>query len=91
MVFDGSGWHSSGLLKPPQNMKRLSLPPNAPELNSVEHVWDELREKHFHNRIFDSLDVLEDQLEVALHTFENNEPMVKSIVAWEWIVIALLN
>jgi len=63
----------------------------APELNSVELVWDELREKYFHNRIFDSLDALEDQLEVALHTFENNAPMVKSVVAAKWIVSALLN
>jgi hypothetical protein len=52
---------------------------------------NELREKHFHNRVFDSLDALENQLEVALHTFENNAPMVKSIVAWEWIIIPLLN
>ena len=54
-------------------------------------MWDELREKHFHNRVFDSLDALEDQLEVALHTFEGNAKMVKSIVAWEWIINALLN
>lgn len=65
MVLDGAGWHSSRLLKPPQNMKLLPLPPYAHELNPVEHVWDELREKHFHNRVFDSLDALEDQLEVA--------------------------
>ena len=63
----------------------------APELNPVEHVWDELREKYFHNRVFDSLDALEDQLEMALRIFESNAPMVKSIVAWKWIVIALLN
>ena len=91
MVLDGAGWHASGLLKPPQNMKLLPLPPYAPELNPVEHVWDELREKHFHNHVFDSLDALEDQLEVALNAFEGNAPMVKSIVAWEWIVSALLN
>ena len=72
-------------------MKLLSLPPYAPELNPVEHVWDELREKHFHNRVFDSLDALEDQLELALRAFESNAPMVQSIVAWEWIVSALLN
>ena len=77
--------------KPPQNIKLLPLPLYAPELNPVEHAWDKLREKHFPNRVFDSLDALEDQLEVALHTFENNAPMVKSFVAWEWIVIALLN
>ena len=91
MVLDGVGWHVSKLLKPPPNMKLLPLPPYAPELNPVEHVWDEVREKHFHNRVFDSLDALEDQLEVALRTFEGNAPMVKSIVAWEWIVSALLN
>ena len=50
-----------------------------------------MREKHFHNRVFDSLDALEDQLEAALHTLEGSAIMVKSIVAWEWIVIALLN
>jgi|GEM_PF-3422908 len=72
-------------------MMLLPLPPYAPELNPIEHVWDELREKHFHNRVFDSLDALEDQLEAALRTFENNAPMVKSIVAWKWIVNALLN
>ena len=81
MVLDGVGWYSSRLLQPPQNMKLLPLPPYAPELNPIEHVRDELREKHFHNRVFDSLDAPEDQLEVALNTFENNAPMVKSIVA----------
>jgi len=54
-------------------------------------VWDEWREKYFHNRVFDSLDALEDQLEMARRTFETNAPMVQSIVAWEWIVSALMN
>ena len=63
-------------------MKLLPLSSYAPELNPVEHAWDELLEKHFHNRVFDSLDALEDQLEVALKTFENNAPMVKSSLLW---------
>ena len=91
MVLDGAGWHASGALNPPPNMKLLPLPPYAPELNPVEHVWDELRERYFHNRVFDSLDALEDQLEVALRNFEGNAQMVKSIVAWKWIINALLN
>jgi len=36
----------------------------------VEHLWDELREKHFHNRVFDSIDALEDHLVDALKTME---------------------
>ena len=60
-----------------RNMRLLSLPPYAPELNPVEHVWDELREKRFHNRVFDSLDALEDHLEIALRDFEM-PPMASS-------------
>lgn len=90
MVLDGAGWHTSGALKSPHNMQLLSLPPYAPELNPVEHLWDELREKFFHNKAFNSMDALEDQLEAGLRTLENDLPWVKSIVAWDWIVNALL-
>ncbi|SFM43063.1 DDE superfamily endonuclease [Nitrosomonas communis] len=41
------------------------LPPYSPELNPVENLWDELREKSFHNRVFDSLGALENHLEAA--------------------------
>ncbi len=39
-------------------MQLIKLPPYAPELNPVEHLWDELREKSFHNRVFKSIDAL---------------------------------
>lgn len=35
------------------------LPDYSPELNPVEHLCDELREKYFYNQSFDSLDALE--------------------------------
>ncbi len=91
MVLDGAGWHAAAALKPPRNMRLLRLPPCAPELNPVEHLWDELREKFFHNKAFNSMDALEDQLETGLRALENDRPRVKSIVAWDWIVNALMN
>ena len=54
MVLDGAGWHKSKAMTIPDNIRLLSLPPYSPELNPVEHLWDELREKHFHNRTFDT-------------------------------------
>lgn len=90
MVLDGAGWHTGGQLKVPANIGLLPLPPYAPELNPVEHVWDELREKCFHNLVFDSLDALEDHLEASLLALERNPERVKSIVAWPWIMDALL-
>ena len=52
--------------------------------------WEELREKYFHNKAFDSLDALEDQLLVGLVALEQDRPRVQSIVAWDWIINALM-
>jgi hypothetical protein len=90
MVIDGAGWHRSDALKAPDNIYLLKLPPYAPELNPIEHVWDELREKFFHNRVFKSLDALEDHLTGALKTLEGDATTVGSIVSWPWIIAALL-
>ena len=90
MVIDGAVWHRGGLLKAPENIYLLKLPPYAPELNPIEHVWDELREKLFYNRVFASLDKLEDQLVLGLKTLENNPETVRTIVSWDWIVSSLI-
>lgn len=90
MVIDGAGWHCSEALKAPHNIYLLKLPPYAPELNPIEHVWDELREKFFHNRVFKSLDALEDHLAGALKSMEENATTVESIVSWPWIIGSLL-
>lgn len=91
MVLDGAGWHRSSDLRLPDNLRLLPLPPYAPELNPVEHVWDELREKCFHNLVFDSFNALENHLEEALEKFEHDHSRIQSIVAWPWIINSLLN
>jgi transposase len=91
MVLDGAGWHKSKSLMIPANIRLLSLLPYSPELNPVEHIWDDLREKEFHNRVFDNIDSLEDHPEKALHETENDHQRIRSIVAWPWIMNALMN
>ena len=91
MILDGAGWHKEGELVVPENIRLVSLPPYAPELNPVEHIWDELREKSFGNLVFDSLDALEDHLEISLREMETDTQRVFSIVAWPWIIDSLLN
>ena len=91
MVLDGAGWHASVELRPPQNIRLLSLPHYAPGLNPAEHLWDELREKFFHNRAFDTLDALETHLEGALKSFELDPERIQSIAGWEWIINSVSN
>jgi len=90
MILDGAGWHTSGLLSIPRNMRLLPLPPYAPELNPMEHVWDDLREKFFHNWVFESIDALENHLEASLRHMEDDKNRIRSIVAWPWIINSLM-
>ena len=71
-------------------MRLYFLPPYSPELNPVEHIWDELKEKGFHNRVFSSLDALENHLLNELRELEDSPEITKSIVSWPWIINALM-
>ena len=55
MVLDGASSHRSHDLYIPGNMALVRLPPYSPELNPAERLWEEIREKEFANRVFDSL------------------------------------
>ena len=91
MVLDGAGWHRSQEIALAENMRALFLPPYSPELNPQEHVWDELREKFFHNRAFDSLEALETHLEEGLRNLELNPERLHSIAGWDWIINSVSN
>ena len=91
MVVDGAGWHRSQDLQVPGNLRLLFLPPYAPELNPVEHLWDDLREKSFHNRVFDSMTSLEKHLEQALADFEQSPKRARGIAGGPGIISALSN
>ena len=91
MVIDGAGWHRSHEIELAENLRTIFLPPYAPELNPQEHVWDELREKFFHNRAFDTLDALETHLEGALKSFELSTKLMQSITGWDWIISSVSN
>ncbi len=41
---DGADWHRASGLRVPDNIRLISLPPYRPELNPVEHLWDEIGE-----------------------------------------------
>jgi len=89
MVLDNAGWHLGNELRIPKNMRLLPLPPYSPELNPMENIWDELREKSFHNRVFEDLDQMESHLLGALQAIEKSPDITKSISDWPWILEAL--
>ena len=91
MFLDQAGWHKAKALVVPANMRLEWLPPYSPECNPVEHLWDEIREKWFANRLFQGLDAVEDTLVTALHTLETETERVGSITGFDWIISIPLN
>lgn len=91
MIVDGASSHRAKDLAIPENIRLVALPPYAPELNPQEHVWDELREKEFPNRVFDHMDAVIAQLHAGLPRFANDHHRVRSLTAWPWIVSLNLN
>jgi transposase len=91
MVLDGAGWHRAKRLQVPAKMRLISLPPWSPQLNPVEHVWDEIREKWLGKRVFNSLNAVEEQLITALKTLEEDATRVASLTGFEWIKNISLN
>ena len=91
MVLDGASSHKAKDLVIPENIRLLALPPYAPELNPQEHVWDELREKEFPNRVFNHLDAVIRQLEHGLPRMAADTDAVRSLTAWPWIIKLNLN
>lgn len=79
LILDKAGWHISQNLKLPPNLFLMHLPPYSPELNPVELLWREVRRKHFHNKIFNSLDQVEDTLSAALAACHNSPSDIKRL------------
>ena len=85
MIVDGASSHRSHALQAPSNMALVRLPPYSPELNPVERIWEEIREKDFPNRVFDSLGAVIAQTMRGLKRLETSPDALRSLTYWPWI------
>ena len=85
MVLDGAGWHTAHALSVPERRRLYPLPARSPELNPVEHVWDEWREKWLCNRFFDCQEAVDAQVTRGLAALERNPKRVASLAGCAWI------
>lgn len=83
MFMDQAGWHKAKDLKIPENMCLFWLPTYSPQCNPVEHLWEEIREKWFENKVFDSLAAVEDTLVDALAALERDKKKVFGLTSFK--------
>jgi hypothetical protein len=74
-----ASWHHAKELKIPANMRLLAQPAHSPELNPVEPVWEEVREKHRANLALASLDEVIDKGCDGLNQLEADPQRLRSM------------
>lgn len=89
LQVDGAGWHHAKDLVIPENIRLIEQPPYSPELNPVEHIWDDIREKYFHNRVFHSMDDVEERLCKAFHDLDADPDRVTSLTSFPHFCIVI--
>ncbi len=85
VIYDGAGFHHrDGHAALPGNVRILNLPPYSPELNPVEKLWDVLRDG-ICNRVFATLDQLEEALTARLRRYWEDTGAVLSLLGSGWL------
>ena len=89
LILDGAGWHKSHALRIPDNLTLLHLPPYAPELNPVELVWHEMRQRYLSNRVYTDLQELDQALGDAWRRLSDDPQRLRQLTHFDWIQQAL--
>ena len=63
----------------PDTIRLIFQPAYSPELNPVEHVWEEGREKHLPNLALASLDEMIDKVCAGLNQLEADSERLRSM------------
>lgn len=85
MVVDGASSHKCKDLVIPEDVSLVRLPPNSPELNPAEQIWNVLRRNYFAKLVFDSLDAATAQAEFRLAEKAASKSAVRQLTNWPWI------
>jgi|HubBroStandDraft_3_1064219.scaffolds.fasta_scaffold208685_1 transposase len=88
IIVDQAAWHTTQNLPPFENIRFVYLPSGSPELNPVEHLWEHLREGYLGNRIYNSLDDVENALVTVLQNICNDAKTIKSLTGFYWLNFA---
>ena len=82
MQVDPAAWHRAKDLQVPEKIRLILQPAYRPEVNPVEQLWEELREKYLHNRVFPSLEELLEGLCLALSELTEDKERLRSMMVF---------
>ena len=72
IIMDQAGWHKSKGLAIPSNITIIYLPPYSPELNPIERLWQHMKRHLLKNKIYETLQALEDAVCDFIRSFKKD-------------------
>ena len=84
IVLDRASWHTTAKINIFPNIRLLRLPAASPELNPVEQLWQQLRDRSLANRTYKDYEDIQDASCEAWNTFVGRDGAIASLCSREW-------
>ncbi len=84
IIADRASWHAKSIASLFDNLTLILLPPYSPELNSIEQVWQWMRQQCLANRCFTGYEDIVEQVSKAWNTFRKDPERVKRMCWRDW-------
>jgi hypothetical protein len=85
LILDRAGWHGAKELNVPANVTVVPLPPYSPQLNPVERVWLDLRERCLSLRVLKDYRAIVDACCAAWNRLAAEPGRIRSLCDQPWI------
>ena len=85
MVLDNGRFHHAKSLVIPDNVVLIFLPPYSPELNPIERLWQDIKQKLF-SRTYQTLDQMQQKLSTILGNY--SKAAITKITAFSYFINA---
>ena len=85
VVMDRAAWHTTEKIKCFDNVVPIPLPPYSPELNPVEQLWLNIKQRYLSNMAFKDYDEIVDKSCDAWNDILKKENFISKLCNRKWI------
>lgn len=83
LVLDRAGYHTSPLVRVPEGIHLIFLPPYSPELQPAEHLW-QFSDEPLVNEHFATIDDLEDAVAAHCDRLQRQPEVIRTSTHFHW-------
>ncbi|VVM20087.1 Mobile element protein, partial [uncultured Gammaproteobacteria bacterium] len=84
VIVDRAGWHMTKAIRCFSNVTLLPLPPYSPELNPVEQLWQQIKQRFLSNTTFQNYDDVIERSCQAWNEILSEDGFIKNLCSREW-------